>query len=86
MAFRQAPYCRVAGHLAYRIGIDCEEQRLAAHSRGGEGGLNARMAGTDNDHIVLLWIDEHVFYILTYIKSHYVFVDKDIPISASAGY
>jgi hypothetical protein len=61
---RQVPFCqaadsRVARHLTDGIGIDSQEQRLAAHAGGSKGSFYARMPGTHYDDFVLLWINEH---------------------------
>src|SRR5436190_18046463 len=57
----QAADRRIARHLADCVCIYCKQQRLTAHACGSQGGLDSRMAGTEYDHVVVLWINEHLY-------------------------
>ena len=54
----QRTFCRsadagVAGHIADGVQAHREHRRLCAQHRGSMGRLNARMAGTDDDNVVV---------------------------------
>ena len=54
MAFGNAAYCGVAGHLRDEVEVEGEEGRAQAHARGGRGGFAARVAGTDDEDVKVL--------------------------------
>ena len=58
VAFCQPADRRVAGHLADGVGVLGQEERFAAEARGCHGRLDARMAGPDDDDIVVFRINE----------------------------
>ena len=51
MAFGDAAYRRITGHLADQIEIDCDERGFTAQARRGRRRLAAGVSGTDHDHI-----------------------------------
>ena len=51
VALANAPDARVAAHLPQRFDVVAEQERGAAHARAGQGGLGARVATANNDHI-----------------------------------
>ncbi len=59
MSLGQSADGGVAGHLADRIDVDREEQSLASHARRCQGRFDSSVAGTANDHIILLGVNEH---------------------------
>src|SRR5208282_1162392 len=59
MSLCKATNSWVARHLADGIDIDSQKQCLAAHSRRSKRCLDPCVAGTDNDDVVLFWIDKH---------------------------
>ena len=59
MTFCQTTDRRIAGHLTDGVGVDRQEQRLTAHPCRGQRSLNPGVTGTNNDHIILLWINKH---------------------------
>ena len=46
VSLRGATHRRVTGHIAYRVKIRSKKNGIHAHSRRGEGGLNARVSRT----------------------------------------
>jgi membrane carboxypeptidase/penicillin-binding protein PbpC len=40
-----------------------EEEGLAAEAGGSEGGLDAGVAGAEDDYVIGLWVDKHLFYV-----------------------
>ncbi len=50
---------RVARHLADRVEVLRQHERRAAEARCGTGGLDASVAGADDDHVVGFWVNEH---------------------------
>ena len=63
VAFGEATHGGIAGHLPDRIQIDRQEQGRASHSSGSQSRFNARMARSDDNHIIPFRIDEHVMRI-----------------------
>ena len=53
MAFGDAADGRVAGHLRDQVEVQGEKRRAQSHARRGHGGFATRMAGADNDYVVL---------------------------------
>ncbi|MCY1223852.1 hypothetical protein D9M72_359920 [compost metagenome] len=51
-----APDGRVAAHLAQRLDVVSQQQRLAAHTGRGECSFSAGMATTDDDDIEFFWV------------------------------
>jgi hypothetical protein len=54
VALADAADRRVAAHLPQRLDVVGEQQRLAAHAGGGQGGLGAGMAATNDDDVECL--------------------------------
>ena len=54
LALGDAADGRVAAHLGDGVEVVGEEGRLGAHACGGEGGLAAGVACSDNDDVVLI--------------------------------
>jgi hypothetical protein len=59
--------------LADGVGVDCQEKCLATHAGSREGGLNACVAGTDYDYVVLLWVNEHLNFPVKRIERGFSF-------------
>ncbi|MCY1229189.1 hypothetical protein D9M72_415460 [compost metagenome] len=47
---------RIAAHLAQRLDVVGQQQRLAAHARGGECCFSAGVTATDDDDIEFFWV------------------------------
>ena len=58
MALAQPADGRIAGHLADGIGVDGQQEGLATHARRRKRRLNAGMARTQDDNIILFREDE----------------------------
>ena len=56
VALADAADRRVAAHLAERLDVVGQQQRLAAHARRGQGSLGPGMAAADHDDVEFLWI------------------------------
>jgi hypothetical protein len=54
MPLCQPAYCRVAGHLRNRIKVKGEEKDTATHTGSSQSCLTARVAGTYNNHIIIV--------------------------------
>jgi hypothetical protein len=59
MAFGKPADRGIARHLADTIQIYGEEERLAPHSRGGEGGFYPGMTRATDNHIISLGVNKH---------------------------
>src|SRR2546422_4047224 len=60
MTFGQSTDGWIAGHLADRIGIDGQQQRLAPHPGGCQSCFNPSVPRSNHDNVVLLWIYKHL--------------------------
>ena len=60
VAFADAPYGRVARHLAEGVDTVGQQQGLNSHARGSQGGLGAGMAATDDNDFVFLLSGAHI--------------------------
>ncbi len=60
VSFGDAADGGVAGHLGDEVGIEGEECGAQAHAGGGDGGLAAGMAGSDNGYVEV-FCDGHNF-------------------------
>ena len=58
VALRQTSNRRVTGHLPDRVRILSEKERLTPQPRGSHRGFDAGVTGTDDDDIVIFWINE----------------------------
>ena len=64
LTFRLPTDRRVAGHLTDGIKILCKHQRFAPKTSRSTRRLDPGVTGTDHDHIVGFWINEHAaFYV-----------------------
>jgi hypothetical protein len=59
VAFCQPTNCWIARHLPDGVRVDRQKKRLTSHPSYSQRGLNTRVTGTNNNDIVLFWINEH---------------------------
>ena len=59
MPFRQAANGRIARHLANRVDVDGQHQRIYSHSCRSQCRLNAGVSATDNDNPKGTRINKH---------------------------
>jgi hypothetical protein len=59
MTLRQPTDGRIAGHLPDGIAVNGQQEGLASHAGRSQSGLNARMTGPDDDHIISLGMNKH---------------------------
>ena len=57
VALADAADRRVAAHLSERLDVVRQQQRLAAHAGGRQGGLGAGMAAADDDDVEFLGVE-----------------------------
>jgi hypothetical protein len=55
MSLADAADRRIARHLPERLHAVRQQERLAAHPRGGEGGFSTRMAASYHDDVESSW-------------------------------
>jgi hypothetical protein len=58
VALRQTANRRVTGHLPDRVGILREQEGFAAQAGRSHRCFDAGVTGTDDDNIVIFWINE----------------------------
>src|SRR5690554_5104409 len=59
MSFSRAANGGITGHQGHRIHIHGQKQYFAVHTGSGQGSFTAGMAGTDDNHIVLIQISTY---------------------------
>ncbi len=56
MTFSKTTYCRIAGHSADIGLVHRHQSRFDAHTGSGHGGLDAGMASTNHDYVVMFHV------------------------------